>query len=96
MWRWTNRSEVGLLQAGFNHMAEGLPERERIRDLFGRRVGEEVARAALSQGIRLGGEEREIAAAFGDLTGLTPLALALPPAWPSLATWAPSTGSSTR
>jgi adenylate cyclase len=73
-------SEVGLLQAGFNHMAEGLRERERIRDLFGRQVGEDVARAALSQGIRLGGEEREIAAVFIDLVGFTPLAQGVPPA----------------
>lgn len=36
-------SEVGLLQAGFNRMADGLRERKRIRDLFGRHVGEEVA-----------------------------------------------------
>ena len=72
-------SEVGMLQVGFNHMAEGLRERERIRDLFGRQVGEDVARAALSQGVRLGGEEREIAAVFVDLTGFTPLALSMPP-----------------
>jgi adenylate cyclase len=72
-------SEVGLLQAGFNHMAEGLRERERIRDLFGRQVGEEVARLALSQGVQLGGEEREIAAVFIDMAGFTPLALAVAP-----------------
>ncbi len=72
-------SEVGLLQAGFNHMAEGLRERERIRDLFGRQVGEDVARLALSQGVQLGGEEREIAAVFIDMAGFTPLALAVAP-----------------
>lgn len=72
-------SEVGQLQAGFNRMAEGLRERERIRDMFGRQVGQEVARAALSEGVRLGGEEREIAALYVDLVGSTSLALALPP-----------------
>ncbi|MBV9605051.1 MAG: adenylate/guanylate cyclase domain-containing protein [Solirubrobacterales bacterium] len=72
-------SEVGLLQAGFNHMADGLRERERIRDLFGRQVGEDVARLALSQGVQLGGEEREIAAVFIDMAGFTPLALAVSP-----------------
>jgi adenylate cyclase len=72
-------SEVGLLQAGFNRMVDGLQERERIRDLFGRQVGEEVARAALRDGARLGGEEREIGAVFVDLTGSTSMALALPP-----------------
>jgi adenylate cyclase len=72
-------SEVGQLQAGFNRMADGLRERERIRDLFGRQVGEEVARAAMSAGVKLGGEEREIAALYVDLVGSTSLALALPP-----------------
>ena len=72
-------SEVGQLQAGFNRMAEGLRERERIRDLFGRQVGHEVAQAALRDGTRLGGEEREIGALFVDLTGSTSMSLAMPP-----------------
>jgi adenylate cyclase len=72
-------SEVGQLQAGFNRRADGLRERERIRDLFGRQVGRDVAQAALSEGVRLGGEEREIAALFVDVVGSTSLALALPP-----------------
>lgn len=72
-------TEVGLLQAGFNRMAEGLRERARIRDIFGRQVGEDVARAALSEGVRLGGEEREVGALFVDITGSTSMALAMPP-----------------
>jgi adenylate cyclase len=72
-------SEVGLLQAGFNRMAEGLRERERIRDLFGRHVGHEVAGEALREGTRLGGEEREIGAVFVDIVGSTSMALAMPP-----------------
>ena len=72
-------SEVGLLQAGFNRMAEGLREREQIRDLFGRQVGHEVARAALREGTRMGGEEREVGVLFVDLTGSTSMALAMPP-----------------
>ena len=73
-------SEVGMLQAGINRMTDGLRERERIRDLFGRQVGEEVARAALRDGTtRLGGEEREIGALFVDLTGSTSMSLAMPP-----------------
>jgi adenylate cyclase len=72
-------SEVGMLQAGFNRMADGLREREEIRDLFGRHVGHEVARAALDEGARLGGEEREIGAVFVDLVGSTSIALAMSP-----------------
>jgi adenylate cyclase len=72
-------SEVGLLQAGFNRMAEGLRERERIRDLFGRQVGQDVARAALRNPPKLGGEEREVGVLYVDLVGSTSMALAMPP-----------------
>jgi adenylate cyclase len=72
-------SEVGLLQSGFNRMAAGLREREQIRELFGRHVGEDVARAALAGGTKLGGEVREIAALFVDLVGSTRLAAERPP-----------------
>jgi adenylate cyclase len=78
-------SEVGLLQAGFNRMVEGLAERERIRDLFGRHVGEDVASAALaartsSRVVELGGEERDVAVVFVDIIGSTALASDRPPA----------------
>jgi adenylate cyclase len=72
-------SEVGLLEVGFNRMAAGLEERERIRDLFGRHVGRDVASAALVETeAKLGGEEREVAALFVDLVGSTKLANELP------------------
>jgi adenylate cyclase len=67
-------SEVGLLQAGFNQMAAGLRERERLRDLFGRHVGEDVAREALAGEIKLGGELRDAAVLFVDIVGSTRLA----------------------
>jgi len=67
-------SEVGLLQAGFNRMVAGLRERDRIRDLFGRHVGEDVARQALARGLDLGGEVREVAVLFVDVIGSTRLA----------------------
>src|SRR4051794_17086250 len=72
-------SELGLLQAGFNRMAEGIREREELRDMFGRLVGEDVAREALERGIELGGEERDVAVVFVDLVGSTELASNKPP-----------------
>ncbi|MEA2467666.1 MAG: adenylate cyclase [Thermoleophilaceae bacterium] len=72
-------SELGLLQAGFNRMAEGIREREELRDMFGRLVGEDVAREALDRGIELGGEERDVAVLFVDLIGSTELASEKPP-----------------
>jgi adenylate cyclase len=72
-------SEVGLVQSGFNRMVAGLREREQIRELFGRHVGEDVARVALHRGTELGGEVREVAALFVDLVGSTRLAAERPP-----------------
>ena len=67
--------ELGVLQAGFNRMAHGLRERERLRDLFGRHVGEDVARAALERDdVELGGELRDAAVLFVDVIGSTRLA----------------------
>ncbi len=73
-------SEIGLLQAGFNQMVSGLRERERLRDLFGRQVGEEVVRHALEHGVALGGEAREAAVLFVDLEGSTTMASTRDPA----------------
>ena len=67
-------SEIGRLQAGFNQMVEGLRERERLRDLFGKQVGDEVARHALEREVTLGGEQRTVAALFVDIVGSTALA----------------------
>jgi len=72
-------TEIGLLQAGFNEMVTGLREREELRDLFGRHVGADVARAALENGVELGGEAREIAVLFVDIIGSTSLAEDRPP-----------------
>ena len=78
-------SELGLLQAGFNMMAGGLRERERLRDLFGRHVGRDVARLAEQVASRddiqfeLGGVNREVAVLFVDMVGSTRLATILEP-----------------
>lgn len=73
-------NELGLLQAGFNDMVRELSERQRMRDLFGRYVGEDVARRALERGTELGGQERDVAVLFVDLVGSTKLAATRPPA----------------
>jgi adenylate cyclase len=75
-------TELGLLQAGFNDMAAGLAERERMRDLFGRHVGHEVAVEAMrtsEAGTELGGSVRTVSVLFVDLVGSTALAASRPP-----------------
>ncbi len=72
-------TEIGVLQAGFNDMVAGLQEREQIRELFGRHVGDDVARRALDGGVDLGGEVRDVAVLFVDIVGSTTLAEDRPP-----------------
>ena len=67
-------TELGLLQTGFNRMSDGLREREQLRDLFGRHVGQEVAMAATRDGVELGGEVRLVTVLFVDLVGSTDFA----------------------
>ncbi|MCB0976979.1 MAG: adenylate/guanylate cyclase domain-containing protein [Acidimicrobiales bacterium] len=71
-------SVLGLVQAGFNEMAEGLQERDRLRGLYGRQVGEDVAEDSLARGIELGGEVRDVAVLFVDVVGSTRLAATRP------------------
>jgi adenylate cyclase len=71
--------EVGLLQAGFNRMVIGLRERDRVRDLFGRHVGEEVAQSALVREAEMGGELRHAAVLFVDVVGSTAFSAAHDP-----------------
>lgn len=73
-------TELGELQRGFNAMVVGLRERERVRDLFGRHVGREVAAAAELQRPKLGGEGRHVAVVFVDIIGSTRLTSKLAPA----------------
>lgn len=73
------RSEIGRLQSGFNRMVAGLRERDRLRDLFGRHVGVDVARRAIEQGASLSGDVGEAAVLFVDLVGSTRLAASRPP-----------------
>lgn len=78
------QSEIGRLQHGFNRMVAGLQERDRLRELFGRHVGPDVASLALRTGAVaddvLSGDVREVAVLFVDVTGSTALAMTRTPA----------------
>ncbi len=68
-----SRDEVGQLTDAFNGMLEGLRQRDFIRDTFGRYVSPEVAKTLLDspEGLRLGGEKREVTILMSDLRGYT-------------------------
>ncbi len=60
-------------------MVAGIGERDRLRDLFGRHVGADVARRAIEEGTSLSGDVREAAILFIDLVGSTTLTASRPP-----------------
>ncbi|MEU1984244.1 adenylate/guanylate cyclase domain-containing protein [Nocardia sp. NPDC019395] len=72
-------SEIGRLEHSVNEMSANLRERLRMRDVFGRHVGEEVAERALAGGIDLTGDVREVTALFVDVTGSVAISTGLPP-----------------
>lgn len=72
--------EIGQLKAYFNDMVDGLAERERIKDTFGRFVSVEVAKKLIASGtVSLGGESIEATVLFSDIRDFTPLCEGLPP-----------------
>ncbi len=75
------KDEVGTLAAAFNHMVEGLRDRDFIRDTFGRYLTREVVNRLLEDkdGLRLGGESREISMIMSDLRGFTALTTSMKP-----------------
>lgn len=66
-------TELGELQRGFNQMYTAGLRSERLRDLFGRHVGREVAEAAELHD-ELGGHDSRVGVVFVDLIGSTEMA----------------------
>jgi class 3 adenylate cyclase len=75
--------EMGQLTSAFNAMVEGLRQRDFIRATFGRYVSPEVAKTLLEspEGLKFGGEKREITVLMSDLRGYTQFAEQGDPVW---------------
>jgi adenylate cyclase len=72
--------ELGRLAEGVNNLADGIRERETLRELFNRQVGQAgLADLALSAGGPAVGQRREVTVLFVDLRGYTRYAETHPP-----------------
>lgn len=67
------KDEVAKLAESINNMAQGLTEKERVRDLLGKVVSREIAEELLNSRIELGGEEKVVSVLFADIRGFTAL-----------------------
>lgn len=79
----TSDDEIGHATSHFNEMAEGLSEREYLRDTFGKYVSASVADAILGDRERSGrvaDATEEATLMFTDIEGFTGLSERLPPA----------------
>ena len=80
--RLQRRDEFGVMSYHIDQMAEGLQEREFIRETFGRYVSENVAKSLLDhpEQLQLGGEERIVSVLFIDLRSYSTISEQMPPA----------------
>jgi adenylate cyclase len=70
----TTSDDLGELCDGFNRMAAGLAERERIREAFGTYLDREVAEYILTQGVNPAGVEVDVSILFCDVRNFTQFA----------------------
>lgn len=73
------RDEFGILGASINDMADGLKQRDQIKDAFGKFVDPRIAEN-LIESDQLGGQELTQSVLFSDLAGFTALSEKLTPA----------------
>lgn len=72
--------EIGQLKAHFNEMVDGLAERERLKDTFGRYVSVEIAKRLMESGRdSLGGESIEATVLFSDIRDFTAMSETMTP-----------------
>jgi adenylate cyclase len=65
--------EIGQLENSVNTMAEGLAEKEKVRDLLGKVVSKEIADELMNNQVELGGETRTATILFSDIREFTNL-----------------------
>lgn len=76
----TGTDEIGELGQSMNRMAEGLRERQKIKDTFGRMVDPKVRDHLMQGSVQLGGELHEVSLIFSDLQDFTSLSEKMQPA----------------
>jgi adenylate cyclase len=75
----TSNDEIGDLTESFSQMGQGLAEREKMKDAFGKFVNKDIADRILRDEIKLGGERKQAAIFFSDIRSFTEISENLQP-----------------
>ena len=75
----TSGDEIGELTNSFISMGQGLEEREKMKDAFGKFVNKEIAEQVLKGEIQLGGERKIATVFFSDIRAFTAISEKLEP-----------------
>lgn len=73
------RDEISRLATALNQMAEGLQDRERVKEVFGRYVTTQVSQEILKGETSLGGQQRRVTLLFSDIRNFTLMAESMSP-----------------
>ncbi len=66
-----SHDEVGDLATAFDHMTEGLKERDKVKNLFSKFHGSSVAEDLIKNDIGVGGSNKNVTVFFSDIRGFT-------------------------
>lgn len=66
-----SRDEVGQLGEAFDHMIEGLQERDKVKNMLNKFHGSSVAEDLLKGDLQLGGTKKEVTVFFSDIRDFT-------------------------
>ena len=66
-----SRDEVGQLGEAFNHMIEGLQERDKVKSMFSKFHGSSVTEDLLKGNLQLGGSKKMVTVFFSDIRDFT-------------------------
>jgi adenylate cyclase len=71
--------EIGDLTSAFNHMAQGLAEREKIKSAFSKFHSKDIADKILSGELNLVGERKKVTIFFSDIRSFTTISESMQP-----------------
>ena len=74
-----SQDEIDNLASSVSSMGKGLLEKEKVRDLLGKVVSQQIAEQLLNNPAELGGEERIVTILFSDIRGFTSFCEGLSP-----------------